>query len=335
MRWVAGSFVRIICYEDQMKRHMSLIGCVITILAMAAPGLGQAGCEFSIAGDWESTSPGQDGPNLYRFGSDGSVTAFSRAANGAELHKLGRATYKLQGSQTARTLEFRPERGTGIFPWGAAKMEITRVDQASFTAVSSGLSTVWVKRDPSRYFVVFAAHRGSPPHKGGPAFSMLIKTSGTGTQAETFGLFYRDDVRIIGPIPDELYRQFTSEPASAEDTLLRLEISSQAFDRAIKIMQNSQQRAREGKLLFPLESYLNIILPLKDIAESLNQCGEDFHVHKLTWLVDDEIGANVPQWELAFQYVKKLRQLNEQRHVTDAKFEQSITSRLVLPLSKN
>jgi hypothetical protein len=318
-----------------MKQHMYVIGCVISILVMVVPGSGQTGCEFNIAGDWESTSPGQAGPNLYKFSSDGSVIAFSRGANGMELHKLGQATYKLQDSRGARTLEFRPESGTGIFPWGGAKMEIMHVDHASFTAMNAGLSTVWIKKDASRYFVVFAAHRGVPPHKGGPAFSMLIKTSAAASQAETFGLFYHDDERIIGPIPDELYRKFTSEPASAEDTLLRLEISSQSFDGAMKVIQSWQRRAREDKLLFAPESYLNIIVPLKEIAESLNQCGEGFRLHKLTWLVDDEIGANVPQWELAFQYVKKLRQLNEQSHVTDTKFEQSITSRLVLPPSKN
>ena len=103
----------------------------------------------------------------------------------------------------------------------------------------------------------------------------------------------------------------------------------------MKVMRNWQERAQQGALLFPSYSYLNIVMPLKEIAENLGRCGEDFHLHKLTWMLDDEIGANVPQWELAFQYIRKLRQLNEQLHVSDAKFQQSITSRLELPLSKN
>src|SRR5256885_1251184 len=130
-------------------------------------------------------------------------------------------------------------------------MEITQVDGASFTVLNSGLSTPWVKKDPNRYFVVFAAHRGTPPHRGGPAFAMLIKASGSQTQIETFGLFYRNEERINGPIPDDLYQQFTAEPLPAEDTLLRLQITSQAFDRAMKIMRDWQERVRQGALLFP------------------------------------------------------------------------------------
>jgi hypothetical protein len=90
------------------------------------------------------------------------------------------------------------------------------------------------------------------------------------------------------------------------------------------ILQTWQRRAREGALLFPEYSYLNVIVPLKEIAESLNQCGDTINLYKLTWMVDDELAVNVPEWELAFQYVKKLRQLNEPLNVTDEKFQQSI-----------
>jgi hypothetical protein len=73
-------------------------------------------------------------------------------------------------------------------------------------------------------------------------------------------------------------------------------------------------------------SYLNIIVPLKKIPESLNQCQETINLYKLTWMVDDELAVNVPEWELAFQYVKKLRQMNEPLHITDEKFQHSIGS---------
>src|SRR5689334_4978921 len=186
-------------------------------------------------------------------------------------------------------------------------------------------------KESSQYYVVLAAHRGTRPHQGGPAFAALIKAGEGKPQVETFGLFYRNGERINGPIPDDLYRQFTSDSLPADDAVLRLQISSQAYDRGMKVIRTWQERARKGTLLFPAYSYLNVIVPIKDIVEGLNACGEDFHVYKLTWMVDDEIGANVPQWELAFAYVKKLRQLNEQSHLGGAKFQGNITSSLALP----
>lgn len=315
-----------------MKRYMSLLfSFVIMSLITVAPGFGQAGCEFSVSGDWESMAPGQSSPNLYRFGSDGIVTAFSTAIKDQEPQKLGQARYKLQNSSMERTLEFRPLSGDGAFP---SKLEITQIERTSFTAMSSGKSTNWTRKDPYRYFVVLAADRGTPPHNGGPAFAMLIKSSTTETKVETFGLYYRNGERINGPIPESLYRQFTLESLSPENALLRLEITPESFERAMKVMHNWQKRAKEGALLFPERSYLNIIVPLKEIAESVNQCGEDFHLYKLTWMVDDEIAVKFGEWEQAFQYVKKLRQLNEQLHLSDAKFQQDITSSLVLPQPK-
>jgi hypothetical protein len=191
------------------------------------------------------------------------------------------------------------------------------------------------KKESSQYYVVLAAHRGTPPHQGGPAFAALIKTGEGKPEVETFGLFYRNGERINGPVPDDLYRRFTSDSLPADDVVLRLQISSQAYDRGMKVIRTWQERARKGTLLFEAYSYLNVIVPMKDIAEGLNACGEDFRVYKLTWMLDDELGANVPQWELAFAYVKRLREMNEQSNISSAKFQQDITSRLAPPLPKN
>lgn len=316
-----------------MRRHTFLVFTCIFFLAAAGTLVGQAGCKFNIAGDWEATAPGHTGPDLYRFTPDGMVTVFSTAAKGQEPQKLGTAKYRLHEAQAARTLEFKPE--TRAFPWHAVKMEITQEDRASFTTLSSGQSITWAKKDSNQYYVVLAAHRGTPPQQGGPAFAMLIKTGEAKPDVESFGLFYRNGERINGPIPEDLYQRFTSDSLPADDIVLRLQIPAQAYDRAMKIIRNWQQRAREGTLLFPAYSYLNVIVPMKDVAESLNECGGNFHVYQLTWMLDDELGANVPQWELAFAYVKRLREMNEQSNISSTQFQQNITSRLAPPLPKN
>src|SRR5215467_10860460 len=119
-----------------MRRHTLLAFFCIFFLAVAATAFGQAGCNFNIAGDWESTAPGQAGPNLYHFTANGAVTAFSNATKDEEPQKLGRAQYRLAETQNSRTLEFKLTPGMGCFPWHAGKMEITHVDQASFTTMS-------------------------------------------------------------------------------------------------------------------------------------------------------------------------------------------------------
>lgn len=318
-----------------MKRHTLLVFTCIFLLAAAGTVFGQAGCNFNIAGDWEATAPGHTGPDLYRFSTDGMVAVFSISASGKEQRKLGSATYRVEDGQALKTIQFKPASGARTFPWSQAKMEITRIDRAGFTTMSSGVSTNWTNKDIHQYYVVLGAHRGTPPHQGGPAFAALIKAGEAKPEIETFGLFYHNGERINGPIPDDLYQRFMADPLSAEDAVLRLQISAQSYESAMKIMRNWQERAREGTLLFPAYSYLNVIVPIKEIAESLDKCGEDFHIYKLTWMVDDELGANVPQWQLAFAYVKRLREMNELSNISSAKFQQNITSRLALPHSEN
>src|SRR5262249_8490295 len=150
-----------------------------------------------------------------------------------------------------------------------------------------------IRHDPDKYFVVLAAHRGTPPHLGGPAFVMLIKKPvKSEMKIETFGLYYRDGQRINGPVPAELLRQYMTEPSPHHDAILRLEVTAKQFSRATKIVHAWQKRSADGALLFPSYSYLNVVVPLKEVAESLNACGETIKLHKLTWMVDDEIGAN-------------------------------------------
>jgi hypothetical protein len=304
-----------------MKLRLLLLLLLTVVLAAATPAFGQE-CTVNLSGDWEAVAPGAANPNLYHFGTDGIVTVFSSAQPAKEL---GRAAYKLDDLQAPKTIEFKQIKGTAGFPIGFARMEISHLDDAAFTLTRPGSGPItWKKKDPYKYFVILAAHRGTPPHNGGPAFAMLVKSGENKTEVESFGLYYHNEDRINGPVPEEVSRKFTTGHLSDQDTILRLQVTSEEFTRSMGIVRTWQRRAREKALLFPEYSYLNVIVPMKEIAESLNRCGETINLYKLTWMVDDELATNVPEWELAFQYIKKLRQLNEPLHITDDKFKQSV-----------
>jgi hypothetical protein len=303
-----------------MKPRFLFMSLLAIVLMATISALGQ-GCTISITGDWESTLPGRMSANLYHFAPDGTITVFSVAQPRQEL---ARGSYNLDSTSAPKTIELKQLRGQDVFPGSGARMEITRFDNAGFSVKSGTEAISWRRKDPFKYFVVLAAHRGTPPHKGGPAFGMLIKSGGNKTEAESFGLYYLDDHRTYGPVSEELFRQYMAGSRSDQDAVLRLQITAEDFARSMRVVKRWQKRAHDGALLYPSHSYLNIIIPLKEIAESQNQCGENINLYKLRWMMDDELGAKVPEWELAFQYVKKLRQLNESLHVTDEKFQQSI-----------
>jgi hypothetical protein len=286
----------------------------------ATPGFGQSGCEFNITGVWQSSLPGDGASVSFDFGADGTVTMALRGA------KTARATYKLDDPASPKEITFGSTSEGGAFPWAGSRLEISRHDDVSFAAVSAEGPITWKRKSPNRYFVILAARHGSPG-AGGPAVGMLIRSEGNHPLIETFGLYYDGTQRITGPVPAESYKHFMTGPGTDSEAILRLEITPAEFDRGMKIMRTWQRRARESELLFPQRSYLNSIVPLKEIAESLNQCSEKIKLHKLNWAVDDEIGANYGLSEVSFQYVKKLRELNDALHLQDNIFRQSVAGR--------
>jgi hypothetical protein len=313
-----------------MRYCKSLISRGGLILLFAGVGVGQTGCEFHITGTWKSASPGQSSTTLYQFFQDGSVKVVAPSApgDGSGARELARASYKLDNPTKPKAIEFRPAAKSGAFPLGNARMEVTKFSPTAFTSITSGSDPVeWIKMDSAQYFVILAARHGTPL-EGGPAFVMLLKTNGARPAIETFGLYYGDDGRVTGPVPAELYQQFMAEPKSESDTVLRLSVSKDEFDRSMKIMQSWQRRAREHAFLFPDHSYLNSIVPMKEVAETIDQCSEKIKLYHLNWRVEDEIGANNALSEVAYLYVKKLRELNDNLHIQGDRFQQIVSGRL-------
>jgi hypothetical protein len=253
----------------------------------------------------------------------------SEESHGA-FREVATAAYKLDKPGAPKNVEFRAIKPGGVFAPGITTMEIARYDDKTFIGVRPGSEPmVWVRVDTQRYFVVFAARQGNLQvhQEAGPALAMLIKAEGGRAQVETFGLYFDKGEAVTGPVPPEIYRGLIEDSGTASGVVLRLEVAEREFEASLKILHTWQRRAREGALLFQPNSYLNTIAPLKEIAESLNQCGEKIKLHKLDWSADDEIGAKYPASQVAFQYIKKLRLLNETLHIRSERFQEMIGSR--------
>ena len=177
---------------------------------------------------------------------------------------------------------------------------------------------------PHRYFLVLAGRKGTFYDNSGPAFPMLIKLDGERTQVEAVGIYSIQGRRMFGPVPEESYREFMKEPSAGSDVMLRLEITSSQYERGLKVLRTWERRIREDALLYRRAPMNNLML-VKQVAESLNQCGETINLYKLDWSIEDHISSPSPLYDnpvsnTTFMYFKELRRRNESLHVPDEKF---------------
>jgi hypothetical protein len=179
--------------------------------------------------------------------------------------------------------------------------------------------------EPHRHFLVLAARSGTFYDTSGPAFPMLIKLDGKKTQVDAVGIYSYQGKRMFGSVPEETWQGFMKEPRAASDVMLRLEITPAQYQRGLKILQTWDRRAREGALLYPDLSMDNILL-VKQVTESLNQCGEKINLYKLDWGVEDKISDGNPIPQVPFLFFKEMRRLNESLHLRDEKFQEYTTA---------
>jgi hypothetical protein len=175
--------------------------------------------------------------------------------------------------------------------------------------------------EPHRHFLVLAGRSGTFYDNSGPAFPMLIKLDGERTQVDAVGVYSIQGKRMFGPVPAEAYQEFMKEPSAASDVMLRLEITSSQYERVLKILRTWERRVKEGALLYPDVSMDNILL-VKQVTESLSQCGEKVKLYKLDWGFEDKISDNNPPPRIPFLFFKEMRRLNETLHLGDEKFQE-------------
>jgi hypothetical protein len=179
--------------------------------------------------------------------------------------------------------------------------------------------------EPHRHFLVLAGRSGTFYDKSGPSFPMLIKLDGSQTQIDAVGIYSIEGKRMFGSVPEQTYQEFMKEPSAASDVMLRIEITPAQYERGVKILRTWERRVREGALLYPDISLDNIML-VKQVAESLNQCGEKIKLYNLDWGVEDKISDDNPSPRVPFLFFKEMRRLNESLHLGDKKFQEYLNA---------
>lgn len=313
-----------------MKRSAIFSLLILLLLGGSEATFGREGCQFNIVGTWKAADAAN--PVLYHFTPDGTLTVISQTGAGRDAASkvIASAAYQLDDPQAPKSIKLTATDEGTVFAKGASTLEIVKYDDASFTCVWPGKEpTRWVRVDPDRYFIVFAARSGVFFDKSGPAFPMVIKVHGDEMRVNAVGTYSADGKRTFGPVPPDTYKDYLRDQRNDSEVMLRLEINSAQYARSLGILQEWERRSQENALLYPSRTHLNNVLLVKTVAETLNQCSEAVKLYKLNYLYpEDWISDKHAPPFLPFQYFKELRRLNESQHVRDEAFPRPTVSTL-------
>ena len=305
-----------------MKRSVIFVSLILISQMGIKVVVGQKSCHLNVVGTWKEESPGRANSVLYRFGPDGRLTVLSGSGLTltSEPQEIAGGTYALDDPRAPKVILLEMSKDAGGFTNGMNSMEIVGYDDNSLTLAKPGSGQIhWSRVDPHRYFIVLAGRRRVFFDQSGPAFPMLIRTDGTRTQIDAVGIYSVGNKWAFGSVPEESYSQFMRESSKDSDVILRLEIVATQYERALKILRTWDRRSRQGDLLYP-DLFLDNVMLVKQVTETLNECGDKIKLYKLDWMLNDRISQDNPPSHTPFLYFRELRRLNESLHVRDSEF---------------
>ena len=305
---------------------MMLLGSTANALAQ------EKSCSFDIVGTWKAQDSSAEA-RLYQFDANGVVTVLA-AAGTAAPQQIATAKYEvIKDLGKPESVSFTASAKNRIFGAVRKTLDLVSYDDTSMTFAVPDIGTArWTRVDPDRYFIVLSARKGEFYDTSGSAFSMVIKLAGGIPTIDAFGVYLAKDGRAFGTVPSGVYKNYLQDARNDSETILRLEINSRQYERALKIIKEWERRDREGALLYMTgkdisddPTALNNILVVKAVAESLNQCSQDVNLYKLNYVVaDDWITNKVNSAFVPFYYFQELRKRNEARHIPDQKFQELV-----------
>jgi hypothetical protein len=319
-----------------MKRNAIISLVAVILLGSIGTTLAQRkSCEFDIVGTWKAQVSTTEA-RLYTFDENGVMKVLS--VSGTEQpREVATAKYSLANVNNPKTPGQVSLTATGkdrIFGQTKTAMKVVSYDDSSITCEIPGVAgtTRWTRVDPDRYFIVLVARQNEFYDKSGSAFPVVIKLAGGVAKIDAAGLFLDKGNVAFGAIPTSAYKEYLREARGDSEVILRLEINSRQYERALQIVQEWQRRAREGALLYTSDNVLSVpplplnnILLVKAVTETLNLCQTDFDLYKLDYVLPNDwiTNENGPEF-VPFLYFKELRRRNEARHIEYKKFQELV-----------
>ena len=303
-------------------------------------GLDKKKCPCDIVGTWK-VQLSKTEARLYEFDGEGTVKVL-KVTGDAKPTEVATAKYELveeplpmestAPAQKApdKTVSFTATGKNRIFGRTNATMKIVSYDDSSLTCEIPGVKEPvrWTRVDPDRYFLILVARQNEFYDHSGSAFPLVVKLAAGVPTINAAGTYSRNGKAAFGTVPVEIYKDYLREAHGDGEVILRVEINSRQYARALNIVQEWQRRAREGALLYrspdALESLNNLLL-VRNVAETLNLCQNDLDLYKLDytyptdWITDHYSPEFVP-----FFFFKELRRRNEARHIDYQKFQQLV-----------
>ena len=295
-------------------------------------------CPCDIVGTWKAQISKSEA-RLYEFDGEGVVKVLQISGD-AKPREIATAKYEFveeplpmdmaSSEQKApdKKISFTATGKNRIFGRTQTTMKVVSYSDSSLTCEIPGVAgTVrWTRVDPDRYFIILVARENEFYDHSGSAFPMVVKLAGAVTKIDAAGTYSDHGKVTFGAVPPEVYKDYLREARTDSEVILRLEINSRQYERASKIVQEWQRRAREGALLYnETPVTLNNILLVRSVTETLNLCQNDVDLYKLDysypgdWITDQYSQEFVP-----FFFFKELRRRNEARHIEYKKFQELV-----------
>lgn len=310
---------------------ISLLALLVAGSAFPAGAQQPKKCQFNIVGTWKAhISPTET--RLYTFDDNGVIKVLN-ASGTAKPTEIATAKYELLDDPKApEEISITANGKNRIFGRLRTTMKVVSYNDSSITCRIPGVGeTRWTRVDPDRYFIVLVARQEEFYDHSGSAFPLVIKIGGGISRIDAAGLYSEKGTAAFGAVPAETYREYLREARGDSEVILRLEINSRQYERALKVVQEWERRAREHTLLYTIDNALSAPLPLnnimlvKAVTETLNLCQDDVDLYKLDyahpsdWITDQYGPEFVP-----FMYFKELRRRNEARHIEYKKFQELV-----------
>jgi hypothetical protein len=314
----------------KLKATISLLAVILVGLTATALAQAPKTCQCSIVGTWKAQiSPTE--ARLYTFDANGVVKVLN-ASGTDKPTEIATAKYELDDPKAPKEISFTASGKNRIFGRTSITMKVTGFNDSSITCQVPGLGeSRWTRVDPDRYFIVLVARRGEFIDDSGSAFPVVIKLAGGTSKIDAAGIYSEKGTPAFGAVPTATYKEYFREARGDSETILRLEINSRQYERALKIVQEWQRRAREGAMLYTTDNALSAPLPLnnlllvKAVTETLNLCQNDIDLYKLDYIFPGDWITNLygPEF-VPFVYFQELRKRNEARHIEYKKFQELV-----------